>query len=125
MKKPDQNTGKPVGDMTDKFKRVMDWGTPRLVTRSRGINIDPSKMEARNMLLNLANARKGVIDLEPVEKKESFNQATVQNFRKKMMEEELQSSQYEMKKQESIKDPLNENMNFRKSSIANNVLSDV
>jgi hypothetical protein len=48
--------------MSDKFKRVMDWGTPRLVTKNRLLNLDPAKAESRNMLMNIANIRKGVIE---------------------------------------------------------------
>lgn len=49
-------------DMQDKFKRVMDWGTPRLVTKTRHINMDASKQESRSLLMKFANVRKGVVD---------------------------------------------------------------
>lgn len=47
--------------MQDKFKRVMDWGTPRLVTKNRQLNLDPAKAESRQFLMNIANVRKGVV----------------------------------------------------------------
>lgn len=38
---------KPVVEMEDKFKRVMDHGTPRLVTKNRQINMDSGNMKSR------------------------------------------------------------------------------
>lgn len=48
--------------MVDKFKRVMDHGTPRLVTKNRALNINVSNMESKRLLMNMANVRKGLID---------------------------------------------------------------
>jgi len=41
--------------MGDKFKRVMDWGTPRLVTKNRQLEMDPKQLQSRSYLLNMAN----------------------------------------------------------------------
>lgn len=35
----------------DKFKKVMDWGTPRLVAKGK-LNMDSSAMQSRAFLLN-------------------------------------------------------------------------
>lgn len=60
--------------MGDKFKRVMDWGTPRLVTKNRQLNLDSSKIESRNLLMKFANVRKGAVDAGPEKPKdENFN----------------------------------------------------
>lgn len=48
--------------------------------------------------MNIANVRKGVIDDKPNRPKQDFNQETVSNFRKKMMEEEMKSETFDMKK---------------------------
>jgi len=58
----------------ERFTRVMDHGTPRLVTKNRNLNIkDPKALQSRNMLLNLANQRKGIAELPEIEKKQDFN----------------------------------------------------
>lgn len=122
MKKRGGGADKP-DEMTDKFKRVMDWGTPRLVTKNRQICLDgAAKQESRNLLMKFAGARKGEVDHTPTEKKEEFTSVTVQNFRKKMLDEELGMENLEMIKRESKKlskaDPLQDNMKYRKSSVA-------
>ncbi len=67
----------------------MDHGTPRLVTKNRNLQIkDPKALQSRNMLLNLANQRKGLAELPQLEKKQDFNQNSVKSFRQRMMEEE-------------------------------------
>jgi hypothetical protein len=81
----------PKIEMNDKFKKVMDWGTPRLVTKNRQLNLDVAKLESRNLLMNLANVRKGVIEEKPNQPKQQFNTASVASFRKRMMEEEMKS----------------------------------
>lgn len=58
--------------MGDKHKRVMDWGTPRLVTKNRQLVMDPKQMEQRNFLLGMANARKGVTELKSEGPKAEF-----------------------------------------------------
>ena len=45
--------------MDSKFKRVMDWGTPRLVTKNRQLNMTGKQIESRGMLLGMANIRTG------------------------------------------------------------------
>lgn len=77
--------------MQDKFKKVMDWGTPRLVTKNRQLNLDSAKLESRNLLMNLANVRKGKVEEKPNQPKQQFNNASVANFRKRMMEEEMKA----------------------------------
>jgi len=80
---------KPENDpMSDKFKRVMDWGTPRLVTKNRQLAMDPKQLQSRSYLLNMAHSRKGVTDLKEDGPKQEFAQQSVSDFRKKMMEEE-------------------------------------
>ena len=85
----------PKIEMQDKFKKVMDWGTPRLVTKNRQLNLDVAKLESRNLLMNLANVRKGVIEEKPNQPKQQFNTASVASFRKRMMEEEMKSENLE------------------------------
>ena len=50
-------------DMQNKFRRVMDWGTPRIVvpkgTNHRVINMNNVSMASRSNLLQIANLRKG------------------------------------------------------------------
>lgn len=51
--------------MDNKFKRVMDWGTPRLVTKNRQLNMNNltgKQLESRGLLLSMANVRKGNVD---------------------------------------------------------------
>lgn len=47
--------------MDNKFKRVMDWGTPRLVTKNRQLNMTGKQIESRGMLLGMASIRSGNI----------------------------------------------------------------
>jgi hypothetical protein len=47
--------------MDNKFKRVMDWGTPRLVTKNRQINMSGKQLESRGLLLKMADVRSGNI----------------------------------------------------------------
>lgn len=83
----------PKVDMMDKFKRTMHDGTPRLVlTKNRTLNMDGTKADSRNLLMKFAQVRKGVNIEEKTDKpKQDFNTVSVQNFRKKMMEEEMKS----------------------------------
>ena len=49
-------------DMHNKFKRVMDHGTPRLVTKNaqfRQINFNNTNSASRSQLLQIANIRTG------------------------------------------------------------------
>lgn len=48
-------------DKTDKFQKVMDWGTPRLVTKNRAIVMDQKTMQQRAFLHNIASVRKGLV----------------------------------------------------------------
>jgi hypothetical protein len=68
-----QKQTQPKEEMQDKFKRVMDWGTPRLVTKTRQLNLDASKMESRNLLMKFANARNGKVDESLQKPKDGFN----------------------------------------------------
>jgi hypothetical protein len=38
VKKEDKDSDDP---MSSKHKRVLDWGTPRLVTKNRALNMNP------------------------------------------------------------------------------------
>jgi len=38
------NTAEENDPMSDKFKRVMDWGTPRIVTKNRMLAMDPKQL---------------------------------------------------------------------------------
>lgn len=93
--------------MEDKFKRVMDHGTPRLVTKNRQLNMDTGSMKSRQLLLGIANVRTNdkVDDKSILGKKgPSFAKASVANFRQKMLMEEKESEMEEMKqKQEEAK----------------------
>jgi len=79
--------------MDSKFKRVMDWGTPRLVTKNRQLNMTGKQIESRGMILGMANIRTGNIQNVKAAPKQEFAQTSISSFRKKMMEEEKQSEQ--------------------------------
>lgn len=53
----------------DKYKGVMDWGTPRLVTKNRQLVMDPKQMQQRNFLHQMAAERKGIVQGKEEEKK--------------------------------------------------------
>lgn len=61
MTNPNKDSGNKV-EMQDKFKKVMDWGTPRLVTKNRQLNLNPNNAESRSLLMKFANVRKGVVE---------------------------------------------------------------
>ena len=76
----------------DKFKKVMDWGTPRLVTK--GVEMDQKQLQSRAFLMNMASERKGVMSgLREEEKKSALTANSVNNFRAKMMEQEKEEVQ--------------------------------
>ena len=58
--------------MDNKFKRVMDWGTPRLVTKNRQLNMTGKQIESRGMLLGMANIRTGNIQNVKAAQKQEF-----------------------------------------------------
>jgi hypothetical protein len=74
--------------MDNKFKRVMDWGTPRLVTKNRQINMTGKQLESRGLLLSMASVRTGNIQKVEAKPKQEFSQSSATSFRKRMMEEE-------------------------------------
>lgn len=80
--------------MDNKFKRVMDWGTPRLVTKNRQLNMTGKQIESRGLLLNMANVRSGNIQNVDAKPKQEFAQSSVSSFRKRMMEEEKMSEDH-------------------------------
>ena len=52
-----------TADFTKKFDRTMDFGTPRLVTLKRDLNMDASKANSRRLLLSYSGkAKPGVIE---------------------------------------------------------------
>ena len=80
--------------MQDKFKRVMDWGTPRLVTKNnnhRGLNLNTVNMASRSTLLNYSNIRNGKVPVAEKKGPKDFQQSSITNFRKAMIEEEKAS----------------------------------
>lgn len=55
----------------DKFKKVMDWGTPRIVTKQ--MNMTQSQIQSRQYLVGIANTRKNIMgNLREEEKKQDF-----------------------------------------------------
>lgn len=58
--------------MDSKFKRVMDWGTPRLVTKNRQLNMTGKQIESRGMLLGMANIRTGNVQNLKAAPKQEF-----------------------------------------------------
>ena len=58
--------------MDNKFKRVMDWGAPRLVTKNRQLNMTGKQIESRGMLLGMANIRTGNIQNVKAAPKQEF-----------------------------------------------------
>lgn len=99
----------------------MDWGTPRLVTKNRQINMTGKQLESRSLLLGMASVRTG--NKEPVRQqpKQDFAQTSVSNFRKKMMEEEKASEDHEEGPERRISYgmlPKPETMKDRSASIA-------
>ena len=58
--------------MDNKFKRVMDWGTPILVTKNRQLNMTGKQIESRGMLLGMANIRTGNIQNVKAAPKQEF-----------------------------------------------------
>lgn len=74
--------------MEDKFKRVMDHGTPRLVTKNRQLNMGTKSMQSRQLLLGIANVRTNdKVDGKSIlgDGSKSFAQTSVANFRQKML----------------------------------------
>lgn len=69
----------------DKFQKVMDWGTPRLVTKNRALVMDQKTMQSRAFLNNIASVRIGAIPNKEEEKKTDFKPVTVNNFRERML----------------------------------------
>jgi len=70
---PSSAAASSENSMEDKFKRTMDWGTPRLVTRNvhnRNLDIMSAKAESRNLLMKFANARKGKVEEVSTEPKQ-------------------------------------------------------
>lgn len=86
----------------NKFNRVMDHGTPRLVTKNRQLNMNPGSLGSRNLLMNLASARNGELKATEAGPKKEFNTNTISNFRKKMMEEEKAEMEEMSKPQKPI-----------------------
>ena len=67
--------------MGGKFKRVMDWGTPRIVSKNRALKMDSKQLEQRNYLINMANSRKGVTEMVDEGPKQEFTTSSVKNMR--------------------------------------------
>lgn len=104
--------------MQDKFKRVMDWGTPRLVTKNanhRGLNMNNVNMQSRSQLLNIANIRQGKMPVPEKKGPKDFQVSSIANFRKAMLEEEKASEGDVMvKKNLAQKSDLQGNPSFSK-----------
>lgn len=107
-------------DMQDKFKRVMDWGTPRLVTKNnnhRGLNMNNVNMASRSQLLNIANIRTGKLPVPEKKGPKDFQQSSIANFRKAMLEEEKASEGDVMVKKNLAQRAEGDAINFDKLSI--------
>ena len=65
----------------NKFKRVMDWGTPRLVTKNRALTLNQKSTEARSRLMTMVGINRGP---KQEKKKQDFEMASVTNFRRRM-----------------------------------------
>lgn len=76
------------GGEGDKHKKVLDWGTPRLVTKNRQLVVDQKTMQQRALLQNIASIRTGPVADKVEEKKTDFKAVTVSNFRERMLQEE-------------------------------------
>ena len=79
--------------MEDKYKRVMDWGTPRLVSKNK-LTLNQAQMESRSVLVGIANVRRG--NVEPAKAKKptgGFNQVSLVNFQKRLQQEEKKSEE--------------------------------
>ena len=73
MRKPVEGDN-TMDRMDSKFKRVMDWGTPRLVTKNRQVTLNATNSDSRNLLMKFANTRNGDIKEEADDKpKQEFN----------------------------------------------------
>lgn len=77
-----------AGEEGGKFNKVMDWGTPRLVTKNRALVMDTKQMQQRAFLNNIASIRTGPVADKVEEKKGDFKAVTVNNFRERMLQEE-------------------------------------
>ena len=79
--------------MENKFRRVMDWGTPRLITKNRALTMNQKQMESRSLLLKSAGIRAipGGRGQDEQKTKTGYTNESVTNFRKRMMEEERRS----------------------------------
>jgi len=80
--------GAGEGGEGDKHKKVLDWGTPRLVTKNRQLVVDQKTMQQRALLQNIASIRTGPVADKVEEKKTDFKAVTVSNFRERMLQEE-------------------------------------
>ena len=91
---------KPEADpMENKFKRVMDHGTPRLVTKNRQLSLNQSQIQSRGALLKFANVRKGDVKQADDDKASTgFAKSSVAGFRQKMMQEEKLDLEEDMQK---------------------------
>jgi hypothetical protein len=77
----------------DKFNKVMDWGTPRLVVKNRELKMDQQTMNQRAFLNNIASIRKGPVPDQVEEKKQGdFKAVSISNFREKMLKEEREEN---------------------------------
>ena len=82
------NRGAPAGENDSKFNKVMDWGTPRLVTKNRALVMDTKQIQQRAFLHNIAGIRNGPVPDVVEEKKGDFKAVSVVNFRERMLQEE-------------------------------------
>ena len=100
----------------DKFNKVMDWGTPRLVTKNRALIMDQKTMQQRAFLHNIAGVRKGAVAEKEEEKKSNFKPVSINNFREKMLQEE----KAELEKETSQEEPLSAGKPCPPEKMANN-----
>lgn len=76
------------GAEEDKHKKVLAWGTPRLVTKNRQLVVDQKTMQQRALLQNIASIRTGPVAEKVEEKKTDFKAVSVSDFRARMLQEE-------------------------------------
>lgn len=64
----------------------MEWGTPRVVSKTRKLSIGSREFESRRLLLSISGVKGG--PREPEKPKTEFKNDSVASFRKRMLEEE-------------------------------------
>ena len=82
--------------MDSKFKRVMDWGTPRLVSKTRSLTMSAKQLQSRQLLLKTAGVKSVLREEDAGTSTTGYTNSSVNSFRKRMMEEEKRSEAQDM-----------------------------